>query len=811
MKKSIFALLLVLVSASILMGQETGEKKKETYYVGYVADALTHQAVDSGMVWLMKTDSTKLHGSSLYSYNYTSTKRVTSFTLPLEKPGSFLVCVEAKGYETKYVPLEIKRFYKNERYINRERPIYLRKQSEDKELAEVVVKATKVKFYHDGDTLVFNADAFQMAEGSMLDELIRQLPGVKLKEGGEIEVNGRHVDELLLNGKNFFNHDRELLLDNLPSYMVQSIQAYERMDELHGGSNFSDFAERQYVMDVKLKREYQIGWASNVEAGMGTDERWLARLFGMRFTPHSRLVLFGNANNVNDNRKPGQDGNWTPLEQGTGLMDTYDMGGNWNVEQKDNNWHYQGDARYTYSESKDDTRSTGETFLTGGNTYARSHYDAQSYDHKLRSYHALSISRRSIWRNCLKDIFIHFSPSVDYHQWHNHSTSADVTLSDNVAERWGKEWVDSLMAPQAGELLRTYAINRTLNQARGNGHSLNSSASWTFQFNPAHNDNLAFLFYGHLSYARTQQRDFDHYLLEYPTQFLTAATSLQPSHDFRNRHDHTYNRHFSTSIHSELQYRLAQFNMLSFSYELSSTHQRNNRSLYLLNRLEGWGKDTSHSLGMLPSTTELLLALDQGNSSHSRTTSLLNEPCLHYQYAKYTNKNTRIFSVHLPFQIERNGLHYQRAQLDTLFHHDNILFSPRLSYQFKQQERNRELKANYELKTSSPSMTQFLNIRDDSNPLYITHGNPHLKNQHIHEWSAEYRDHFRFDPKESEHRFPATIFHADAYFRLQQNAIAMSSIYDKSTGIRTVTPENINGNWYAHFRAGITQPLDRQQ
>ncbi len=67
-------------------------------------------------------------------------------------------------------------------------------ERETKKLDNVTVTASKVKFYNRGDTLVYNADAFQLAEGSMLDALIAQLPGVEIKEGGQIFVNGEFVE-----------------------------------------------------------------------------------------------------------------------------------------------------------------------------------------------------------------------------------------------------------------------------------------------------------------------------------------------------------------------------------------------------------------------------------------------------------------------------------------------------------------------------------------------------------------------------------------------------------------------------------------
>lgn len=94
------------------------------------------------------------------------------------------------------------------------------------ELGEAVVRATKLKFYMDGDTLVYNADAFNLSEGSMLSSLIKKLPEVEINKGGEITVNGQRVESMLLNGKDFMNSDRELLLENMPAYMVKKIKSY---------------------------------------------------------------------------------------------------------------------------------------------------------------------------------------------------------------------------------------------------------------------------------------------------------------------------------------------------------------------------------------------------------------------------------------------------------------------------------------------------------------------------------------------------------------------------------------------------------
>ena len=70
--------------------------------------------------------------------------------------------------------------------------------------------------------------------------------------------------------------------------------------------------ERPLVMDVNLKKEYSIGWIANAEAAYGTENKYLGRVFALRFTDCSRLAFFGNINNTNDTRRAGSKGDWTP-------------------------------------------------------------------------------------------------------------------------------------------------------------------------------------------------------------------------------------------------------------------------------------------------------------------------------------------------------------------------------------------------------------------------------------------------------------------------------------------------------------------
>jgi len=86
-------------------------------------------------------------------------------------------------------------------------------------LNEAVVQATKIKMFYKGDTIVYNADAFNISQLDKLKVLVNQLPNAELKDG-VLRVNGRLIENITLSGKDFFNGNINTALDNLPAYIV---------------------------------------------------------------------------------------------------------------------------------------------------------------------------------------------------------------------------------------------------------------------------------------------------------------------------------------------------------------------------------------------------------------------------------------------------------------------------------------------------------------------------------------------------------------------------------------------------------------
>ena len=117
---------------------------------------------------------------------------------------------------------------------------YLFPKRKEHILKEVVVKATKIQMYYKGDTIVYNADAFNVSQMDKLRSLVTQLPATEFVDG-VLKVNGRVVENLTLSGKDFFNGNIQTALDNLPAFVVSKIKVYEKageMSELTGRDMF---------------------------------------------------------------------------------------------------------------------------------------------------------------------------------------------------------------------------------------------------------------------------------------------------------------------------------------------------------------------------------------------------------------------------------------------------------------------------------------------------------------------------------------------------------------------------------------------
>src|SRR5574344_1891956 len=161
---------------------------------GTVTDAFTDVGIPDVRVKLLRADSTLVDSTGVMLFTVSSVYETAfyAFNVPTS-PCRYIICAEHPNYQTAYLPFDVKKVGRNTAL---EVPVLLmhrKKHRNEVTMDAVVVTATKIKVFCKGDTLIYNADAFNVPSGSMLDGLIRQLPGAELKPNGEIFVNGEKV------------------------------------------------------------------------------------------------------------------------------------------------------------------------------------------------------------------------------------------------------------------------------------------------------------------------------------------------------------------------------------------------------------------------------------------------------------------------------------------------------------------------------------------------------------------------------------------------------------------------------------------
>lgn len=160
-----------------------------------------------------------------------------------------------------------------------------------------------------GDTLIYNADSFKNGSERKLEDVIKKLPGVEINAEGQIEVEGKVVNKLMVNGKDFFDGDTKLATKNIPSNAVDKIQVlrnYSEVGQLSGVTNNQD----NVAMNIKLKEGKENFWFGNVTFGAGKspdNELYLAQPKLFYYSPKFSLNFIGDLNNTGEASLTRQD------------------------------------------------------------------------------------------------------------------------------------------------------------------------------------------------------------------------------------------------------------------------------------------------------------------------------------------------------------------------------------------------------------------------------------------------------------------------------------------------------------------------
>lgn len=762
------------------------------HIVGRIVDAETKKEIVGATVELLSAkDSSVIRSTFVSEHNYWGYTTYL-YNIEVENNTDYLLRVSALGYTTVYKAIKVQM----DKRVNEQRidDIFLNEDSH--QLGEIVVKATKIKMVMRGDTIVYDASAFNLAEGSMLDALIRQLPGAKLDKG-VITVNGRKVSSLLIDGRDFFNGDAKKALENLPAYTVKEVKAYEKAGKksrLMG----RDMGDKAFVLDVALRKEYQRGMMANIDLGGGTSERFSGKLFAMAYDRKNRLSVAANGNNVNDPNLPGENvsSDFMPTAGG-GTQTKRDIVFDFNHEGKTEDDMIALSSSLSHDNTNLSSRTSTQTFLSGGDYYGLTRSAQHS---KLRSVDLAANFGVHPKKNMLSGR-MSFAGS----KARDHSESLSGQFNENPTDI--ASVLDSLFLPNASDRLMSMAVNRVRNLTRNHADNLAFQASLNDQIaiGKGEGNYENFISLGaDLTYSRSKTKNFAINDIDYLSQSATESDD-----DHRNTFTDSPQHNFSYTLSAVYNHRLTRQDdpvntlFVGLNYLYLHLYNSSNSSLYRLDWLTDYSED-NYPLGTLPSEQEALLqTLDETNSYKSRehTSSHMINPSVWFSHGDGTRMPQWSVRLEANTQLKHERLsYYRQKQYDRS--RNSVLISPMMtiSYQLNDSTGTRLAQLTYNGRQSEPELVSLLGIHDDSNPLYVTDGNPNLKKSLFHSVGLSYNI---FDL----HR--QRMFNANLYYSLTQRAVANAVYYDKSTGITHSRKVNVGGNWSLNGSVGLSQPVDR--
>jgi hypothetical protein len=275
--KSLFTALLILFCFSAYAQNSFNIK-------GVVEDTLGNSLIASTVLLLEKKDSTMV--------KFTRTELDGSFMFRKVEPGNYLVKTTYIGY----IPLTIPVSSTGEN-VNLE---VLKMKEIAEELMQVVIKAAKAPIKMRGDTIEYDASTFQVPEGSSVEELLRQLPGIEVEQDGSVTADGKNVDQVTVDGKKFFGNDPKAATKNLPAEGISKVQVFDSKTESEEITGSTEESESK-TMNLELKDEFKKGGFGKITGGIGTESR--AELKGNynKFNEKIQFSIVGVGNNTGRN------------------------------------------------------------------------------------------------------------------------------------------------------------------------------------------------------------------------------------------------------------------------------------------------------------------------------------------------------------------------------------------------------------------------------------------------------------------------------------------------------------------------------
>ncbi len=721
---------------------------------GTVIDKHTQEGLISATVQL-----TDAEGKS----NYTSTDLQGKFQFKKLSLGVYTLQVSYVGYKTNKQRVTLTGSQTKQVKVAMEEDAQL--------LDEVSVQGRATRAEQRGDSLQYNAEAFKVMQGSSAEDLLAKMPGIVV-EGGTVQAQGEQVQKVLVDGKEFFEGDVNLAIKNLPSDIIASIEVFDKKSEQAEFTGFDD-GEEVKTINIVTKGGFKQGTFGEVSAGYGTDNRYKVNGNINFFNDDRRISVLGMSNNVNQQNFSQEDlaGVMSAGASGKGRGRKNASGGggsasNFMVGSLGGVTSANGLGLNYVDQWGEKLKVTGSYFFNQSDNLTRQQTEREYFESVLpgMTYSEFQENNMENWNH-------RFNMKLDYQLSDRSSLQIRPTLSFQNN--------NSLGLLQGQNLLEGATTGETQTSSTGNTDAYNVGADLMFRHRfLKEGRTLSLMLSGKMS-----NNDGNTY-----TDYLNTlyGTGGVPAEDSYSQLKQNIGRQYN--LRSNLSYteKLTDALQLQLGYKVSYTDAENERKTY--NR---------------SAVTDLYDQLDESLSNEYQSGYLTQAGNVGLRYR--AGKFNAMLGVDAQWASLAGDLVY--PQPDKLSHdYFSVLPSFTLRYSL---DKTNSLQLRYRSKSSSPSVTNLQNVIDNSNPLFLSTGNPNLDQQLSHTANLRY-----LRTTKSGHTFIAMVgatiqqdYVADSTFVAKED-LSLSPTVTLEKGAQFTKPVNMDGYYSLQSMLTYGFPVD---
>ena len=671
-----------------------------------------------------------------------------SFTLKNVKKGSYLLHITFIGYDPLYQPLQI---------TGKKNPVNVGKLELSDgaiELGEAVVIGKAPEVTVRNDTVEYNADSYKVTEGSVLEDLLKKMPGVEVDSEGKITVNGKEVKKVMVDGKEFFSDDPKVASKNLPAKMIDKLQVLDKKSDMAQMTGFDD-GEEETVINLTVKPGMKQGWFGNAYGGYGSKDRYEGNAMVNRFVNNDQITFMGGANNTNNmgfsdlastmfSGMGGGGGRRGGFGAGSGITSSGNAGLNFSKEFKPDKLTLGGNTRYSHSDNDARSKSDRQNILPG---------DSSSYDNS----EAMSRTKSD---NFGVDFRLEWKPDTMTQLIFRPSFSLSHSMNDNFSD-----------ATTLDNERDTVNTNKSSNYSESNGYNLNASIDFSRKLNNKGRVFSATLSGGNSdSYSDGMNRSDIVYFNQ--TDALKNSIIAQ-----RSRYD---NKGFNYRAYVSWVEPIGHNNFIQATYSISQRKQEALKNVY--------NQDADGIYNVL----------DSAYSQSYRNNFISQRASLSFKSQREKFNYTIGLNLDPSYSSSENFVGDTTLSKIT---RKVVNLSPMAQFNYMFDKRT-NLRIMYNGRTSQPSMTQLQPVADISDPTNITIGNPDLNPRYTNNVFIRFQ---QFTPEKQR----AFMIMANGSYII--NDIVSYTSYNQETGVKTTTYKNVNGNYSGNVRMMLNTPLKNKK